>query len=332
MRRTLPDVRGPGNSVNRAGTGFGLPGRRPFMVHSADRGARPRREPFTQLVHPCPAGAAHARSRPSPRPRSSPPAGPAPPSRPRARPSPTTPATVSYRGHEFTVPASWQVVDLEKNPDACVRFDRHAVYLGTPGGRQDCPARLRGRTEALLIQPATAAGSAVTENRTARTYRATADRIAVTAAYGDDRGSIQRHPAQRRSARRRRAGRAEPRRGARPRGRHVLPGRGLRRLHRAEPVGDERLAGRRPSTAPSASTSAGSTAPAPSRISPPDGCGRSTPTAGGSSRCTSAGSPPPTAAAAAVAARRSPTRCRRAPRPPTTRPSRPPRWASARGR
>ncbi|MFJ2826200.1 glycoside hydrolase domain-containing protein [Streptomyces sp. NPDC087263] len=83
-------------------------------------------------------------------------------------------------------------MDLEKNPDACVRFDRHAVYLGTPGGRQDCPARLRGRTEALLIQPATTAGSAVTENRTARTYRATADRIAVTAAYGDDRGSIQR--------------------------------------------------------------------------------------------------------------------------------------------
>ncbi|MFC9848231.1 glycoside hydrolase domain-containing protein [Streptomyces sp. NPDC127595] len=83
-------------------------------------------------------------------------------------------------------------MDLEKNPDACVRFDRHAVYLGTPGGRQDCPARLRGRTEALLVQPAGSAGSAVTENRTARTYRATADRIAVTAAYGDDRGSIQR--------------------------------------------------------------------------------------------------------------------------------------------
>ncbi|WP_405932602.1 glycoside hydrolase domain-containing protein [Streptomyces sp. NBC_00827] len=83
-------------------------------------------------------------------------------------------------------------MDLAENPEACVRFDRHAVYLGTPGGRQDCPARLRGRTEALLIQPATTAGSAVTENRTARTYRATADRITVTAAYGDDRGSIQR--------------------------------------------------------------------------------------------------------------------------------------------
>jgi hypothetical protein len=102
-------------------------------------------------------------------------------------------ARVAYRGHAFTVPASWQVVDLERHPDACVRFDQHAVYLGTPGTRQNCPARARGRTEALLIQPTPApvAASAVTENRTTRTYRATADRIAVTAAYGYDRTRIQ---------------------------------------------------------------------------------------------------------------------------------------------
>ncbi|MFF4352296.1 glycoside hydrolase domain-containing protein [Streptomyces sp. NPDC001530] len=111
---------------------------------------------------------------------------------------------VTYRGHAFDVPASWWVVDLEKNPEACVRFDRHVVYLGTPGEQQNCPARVRGRTEALLIQPdtgaesaAAAAGSphvvtsAVTEDRTAGTYRVTADRIAVTAAYGDDRTRIQ---------------------------------------------------------------------------------------------------------------------------------------------
>ncbi|WP_369246016.1 glycoside hydrolase domain-containing protein [Streptomyces sp. R41] len=111
---------------------------------------------------------------------------------------------VTYRGHVFTVPASWWVVDLEKHPEACVRFDRHVVYLGAPGERQSCPARVRGRTEALVIQPATGAESAVpaagspqavaggaTENRTAGTYRVTADRIAVTAAYGDDRTKIQ---------------------------------------------------------------------------------------------------------------------------------------------
>ncbi|AVH59208.1 MULTISPECIES: glycoside hydrolase domain-containing protein [Streptomyces] len=95
---------------------------------------------------------------------------------------------VTYLGHEFVVPASWQIVDLEEEPDACVRFDRHAVYLGTPGARQDCPAQAKGRTEALLIQPAPdpAARSSVTENRTARTYRATMGNITVTAAYGDD--------------------------------------------------------------------------------------------------------------------------------------------------
>ncbi|WP_369237853.1 choice-of-anchor P family protein [Streptomyces sp. R21] len=103
---------------------------------------------------------------------------------------------VTYRGHEFTVPASWQVVDLDNHPDACVRLDRHAVYLGTPSGRQNCPSGVTGRTEALLVQPAKAAASGrstgrVTENRTARTYRATADGIAVTAAYGSDRTEIQ---------------------------------------------------------------------------------------------------------------------------------------------
>ncbi|MHA5048516.1 glycoside hydrolase domain-containing protein [Streptomyces sp. SD15] len=98
--------------------------------------------------------------------------------------------TVSYRGHDFTVPDSWQIVDLEKHPDVCVRFDRHAVYFGTPGDRQDCPAGAAGHTEALLIQPTAAVRSTATENRTARTYRVTADRIAVTAAYGQDRKRI----------------------------------------------------------------------------------------------------------------------------------------------
>ncbi|MEU1040894.1 glycoside hydrolase domain-containing protein [Streptomyces sp. NPDC005551] len=98
---------------------------------------------------------------------------------------------VSYRGHVFTVPASWRVVDLEKDPDACVRFDRHVVYLGTPGDRPNCSADPAGRTEALLVQPAADTGTEVTENRTAGTYRATADRIAVTAAYGQDRERIQ---------------------------------------------------------------------------------------------------------------------------------------------
>ncbi|MET9411496.1 glycoside hydrolase domain-containing protein [Streptomyces sp. NPDC002935] len=97
---------------------------------------------------------------------------------------------VAYRGHVFTVPASWRIVDLKKHPDTCVRFDRHAVYLGTPGSDQNCPARASGRTEALLVQPAAVAAGAVTENPTARIYRANGDRIAVTAAYGYDRARM----------------------------------------------------------------------------------------------------------------------------------------------
>lgn len=102
--------------------------------------------------------------------------------------------TVTYRGHTFTVPADWQVVELGKDPAACVRFDRHAVYLGEPGERQDCPARATGRTEALWVRPAAATRASVTEDRTSRVFRATAtnEGIAVTAPYGEDRATIQR--------------------------------------------------------------------------------------------------------------------------------------------
>ncbi|MGW5123096.1 glycoside hydrolase domain-containing protein [Streptomyces sp. NPDC004069] len=102
--------------------------------------------------------------------------------------------TVTYRGHTFTVPAGWPVVDLDQEPTACVRFDRHAVYLGTPGEQQDCPARAVGRTEALWVQPAVATKASVTEEPTARVYRATAtnEGISVTAPYGEDRAEIQR--------------------------------------------------------------------------------------------------------------------------------------------
>jgi hypothetical protein len=61
--------------------------------------------------------------------------------------------TVSYRGYQVTVPASWPVVDLAKNPTACVRFDRPAVYLGRSTAQADCPAHLAGRSEGLVLEP-----------------------------------------------------------------------------------------------------------------------------------------------------------------------------------
>ncbi|WP_073814390.1 glycoside hydrolase domain-containing protein [Kitasatospora sp. CB01950] len=64
---------------------------------------------------------------------------------------------VDYQGFHARVPADWPVVDLAANPRTCVRFDVNAVYLGTPGADQDCPAHLApGRSDGLLIQPAVA--------------------------------------------------------------------------------------------------------------------------------------------------------------------------------
>lgn len=60
---------------------------------------------------------------------------------------------VTYHGYQVRVPATWQVVDLERRPDTCVRFDRPTVYLGRPGNGSTCPARLVGRTEGLVVEP-----------------------------------------------------------------------------------------------------------------------------------------------------------------------------------
>src|SRR6266498_2041888 len=52
---------------------------------------------------------------------------------------------VTYHGYKVEVPTSWPVVDLARNPSACVRFDVHAVYLGHPGADPSCPARSEER-------------------------------------------------------------------------------------------------------------------------------------------------------------------------------------------
>ncbi len=66
---------------------------------------------------------------------------------------------VRYHGYTLVVPATWPVYDLAANPSACVRFDRHAVYLGRPSARQRCPAHAVGRTEAILVTPLAAHGA-----------------------------------------------------------------------------------------------------------------------------------------------------------------------------
>ncbi|MER6398023.1 DUF1906 domain-containing protein [Kitasatospora sp. NPDC001603] len=89
------------------------------------------------------------------------------------------------------MPADWPVIDLTADPTACVRFDQHAVYLGTPGTRQDCPAHLVGRTEALLLEPgAEGAPSATTVSEIDREVRVTAPGVTATGVYGDDQALV----------------------------------------------------------------------------------------------------------------------------------------------
>jgi hypothetical protein len=60
---------------------------------------------------------------------------------------------IEYYGVRFGVPARWPVYRLDQEPSRCVRYDRHAVYLGRAGADQDCPARMAGRTETLQVEP-----------------------------------------------------------------------------------------------------------------------------------------------------------------------------------
>jgi hypothetical protein len=41
----------------------------------------------------------------------------------------------------------------------CVRLDRRAVYLGTPGANQHCPAEAMGRRRAIVVEPRSVAGA-----------------------------------------------------------------------------------------------------------------------------------------------------------------------------
>ncbi len=62
--------------------------------------------------------------------------------------------TVDFGGRAVGVPAGWPVYRLAQHPGMCVRLDRRAVYLGTPGANQHCPSGAIGRRRAILVEPA----------------------------------------------------------------------------------------------------------------------------------------------------------------------------------
>jgi hypothetical protein len=97
---------------------------------------------------------------------------------------------VAYRGARLTIPASWPVIRLGARSTACVRFDRHALYLGVPGTAQRCPTHAIGHTEAILAEPQ----GAIRSLRAAGTTTAVlaGGRVRVTATWGRNPGLIRR--------------------------------------------------------------------------------------------------------------------------------------------
>jgi hypothetical protein len=67
--------------------------------------------------------------------------------------SPAAARTVHFGGRAVDAPAHWPVYRLAEQPRMCVRLDRRAVYLGTPGANQRCPAEAIGRPRAILVEP-----------------------------------------------------------------------------------------------------------------------------------------------------------------------------------
>lgn len=115
-----------------------------------------------------------------------------------ARPTGEQLHRVTYHGYSVIVPRSWPIFNLASDPHTCVRFNRHALYLGAPGAAQRCPAQAVGRTEAILIEPAgaTAArgarGSLAAEPvaGSATTFTVPSAGVEVTATWLRDAGVI----------------------------------------------------------------------------------------------------------------------------------------------
>ena len=67
--------------------------------------------------------------------------------------TPAAAKNVHFAGQTVAVPAGWPVFELAERPRMCVRLDRRAVYLGTPGAGQRCPSGAIGRRRAIVVEP-----------------------------------------------------------------------------------------------------------------------------------------------------------------------------------
>jgi hypothetical protein len=104
--------------------------------------------------------------------------------------------TVRYDGVAVQVPSGWPVYDLARDPRRCVRLDEHAVYLGTPGPDQQCPAHLVGRTEAVVVSPDHGPAASVSPSVAGEmTRELRSGRVRVTATFGSS-PDVARHVAE----------------------------------------------------------------------------------------------------------------------------------------
>jgi hypothetical protein len=99
--------------------------------------------------------------------------------------------TLHYRGHSFEVPRGWRVVTLDQHRRTCVRFDRHAVYIGVPPRDQACPSSLVGTTEAMLIEPGPQRVVPYSaEDQVTRRITVIARGLRIVASFGSKPGTI----------------------------------------------------------------------------------------------------------------------------------------------
>jgi hypothetical protein len=99
---------------------------------------------------------------------------------------------VRYRGLRLLVPAGWPVFRLGPRSNVCVRFNRHAVYLGDPPAAERCPPGAIGRTEALLVQRLGSGSAGLPAGGSAARVRMPTRGVVVTATWGAHRAMVER--------------------------------------------------------------------------------------------------------------------------------------------
>lgn len=122
---------------------------------------------------------------------------------------------VSYDGYTIRVPSSWPVYRLVDDPHRCVRYDVHAVYLGTPGTDQDCPPRLVGRTQTVSITATGVSSSSSGASPTTNGPAVTGNGTDGTRRHATRRDSTAHQQKARRTAAHRASGRRDNERQAR---------------------------------------------------------------------------------------------------------------------